>query len=356
MNMHTKGLTAKISEDQTSLENVEPINWLERLSKYKSADDTRGYFELGLSIVLFAGTWALAWFALQYSVVLGLLLTIPAGGLLIRIFAIQHDCGHGALFSKKEINDWVGRTLGVLTVTPYEYWRHAHALHHASSGNLDRRGFGDIDTITVEEYQALSSFGKLKYRLYRNPFVMFGIGPAYVFLLKQRLPFEMLNKGLKPWISTQGTNVMAAVLFAGMIYLVGWKAFLLIQVPTILVAASIGVWLFYVQHQFEDTRWERNKNWKRENAALYGSSYYDLPKPLMWLTGNIGVHHVHHLSAAIPFHKLPKIVKDYPELREIGRLTLWESLRCVHLALWDEASSEMISFRKLRQNQIAAAA
>ena len=305
-----------------NLQPNEPINWLARLSAYKSADDKRGFLETALTVALFVGAWALCWLAMQYSVVLALLLTIPTGGLLIRIFAIQHDCGHGALFSNKTVNDWIGRTLGILTLTPYEYWRHAHALHHASSGNLDRRGYGDIDTITVDEYRALSSLGKLKYRLYRNPIVLFGIGPAFVFFLKQRLPFQMMNKGLKPWISTQGTNIAVAIVFGLFIYFIGWGHFLAIHIPVVLVAASAGVWLFYVQHQFEDTRWDRQKDWKRENAALYGSSYYDLPKPLMWLTGNIGVHHVHHLSAAIPFHKLPKIIRDYPELREIGHLTI----------------------------------
>jgi omega-6 fatty acid desaturase (delta-12 desaturase) len=176
---------------------------------------------------------------------------------------------------------------------------------------------------------------------------MFGIGPAYLFFFKQRIPFELMNKGPKPWVSTFGTNLAIAVFFAGLIYLMGWKDFLLIQIPVVLIGASIGVWLFYVQHQFEDTRWDRAKNWKREHAALHGSSYYDLPKPLMWMTGNIGIHHVHHLSAAIPFHKLPRIIKDYPELKQIGRLTISESIRCVPLSLWDEKTRQMISFREM---------
>jgi len=350
MNMHMNGALAK-SNDLGAQSNVEPINWGARLSAYKSADDGRAVFELALTTSLFMFAWFTAWLALQYSVVLGLLIALPAGGLLVRMFALQHDCGHGALFSSKSVNDWIGRTIGVLTLTPYEYWRHSHALHHASSGNLDRRGHGDIETLTVEEYLALSFWRRLQYRLYRNPVVMFGLGPAYVFFFKQRLPFEMLNKGAKPWISTLGTNVAAAVLFAGLIYLVGWQTFLLIQIPVILVAATAGVWLFYVQHQFEDTRWERNRTWKRENAALMGSSYYALPKPLMWMSGNIGVHHVHHLSAAIPFHKLPKILADYPELAQIGRLSVKESVRCVPLALWDEEENEMISFRQLDRKQ-----
>jgi omega-6 fatty acid desaturase (delta-12 desaturase) len=355
MNMQIGGSAVDNCGTNKQTLGAEPINWIARISAYKSENDLRGYFETALTLALFAVAWFGAWFALQYSVILGLLLTIPAGGLLVRLFAIQHDCGHGSLFGKKAINDWIGRSLGILTLTPYEYWRHSHALHHASSGNLDRRGFGDIDTITVEEYNALTFWGRLRYRAYRHPIVLFGVGPAYVFFLKQRLPFEMLGKGAKPWLSTLGTNLFVALVSTAMIYFIGWKDFLIIQIPVVLVAASAGVWLFYVQHQFEDTRWDRHKDWKRENAALYGSSFYDLPKPLMWLSGYIGIHHVHHLSASVPFHTLPKIIRDYPELRQIGRLTLLESIKCVPLALWDEASREMISFRKLRRRQLATA-
>jgi omega-6 fatty acid desaturase (delta-12 desaturase) len=325
------------------------VNWNSRLASYKSADNKRATFELALTSSLFLFAWLLTWAVLQYSVILALVIAIPTGGMMVRMFAIQHDCGHGAMFSSKHANDWVGRLIGVLTLTPYEYWRHSHALHHASSGNLDKRGFGDIETLTVNEYLALSRWGRLKYRLYRNPAVMFGIGPAYLFFFKQRLPIELMDKGAKPWISTIGTNLAIAAVFSGLIYLMGWRDFLVVQVSIILIGASAGIWLFYVQHQFEDTLWERAQNWKRENAALRGSSYYDLPKPLMWITGNIGVHHVHHLSSSIPFHRLPQILRDYPELKDIGRLTIWESVRCIPLALWDEKSRELISFRELNR-------
>lgn len=353
MNMH---ITAGTADQRSSVDPAQAnqVNWAARLAQYNQPADRRGVFELGLTLVLFVVGWLACWIALKYSVLLALLLTIPTAGLLLRLFAIQHDCGHGALFSSNRVNDWVGRCLGVLTLTPYEYWRHCHALHHASSGNLDRRGFGDIDTITVDEYEALSFWGRLRYRLYRNPFVLFGIGPVYVFLLKQRLPFELLGKGLKPWVSTLGTNLAVLCLFATVISIFGWQAFLTIHLPVVLVAASAGVWLFYVQHQYEDTRWDRQKEWKREHAALHGSSFYDLPQPLMWFSANIGVHHVHHLSAGIPFHRLPKIIRDYPELRQIGRLTIAESLRCVPLALWDEKSREIISFRTWRERRQAA--
>ncbi len=277
---------------------------------------------------------------------LALLLMLPAAGLMVRLFILQHDCGHGALFSNKKINDWAGRALGIITLTPYEYWREMHAAHHACSGNLDKRGIGDIDTLTVQEYHQKSTWGKIAYRLYRHPVVMFGLGPAYLFILRHRIPVGRFNAGLKPWASVLFTNLGIVVFSALMIMLVGWKMYLLIQIPVVAMGASIGVWMFYIQHQFEDTHWDYNSDWAREHAALHGSSYYDLPGPLMWLTGNIGIHHVHHLSSRIPFHKLPKVVEDHPELKEIGRLTFFQSLKTVRLTLWDEHRKQMISFKE----------
>lgn len=356
MNMHMNGVPTEQQDSIDQANRITPINWNARLSKFKSADNKKGLLELVTTTALFIGAWAITWLAYQYSVWLGLLCAIPAGGMIVRMFAIQHDCGHGSLFSSNRANNWAGRIIGVLTLTPYEYWRHSHALHHASSGNLDKRGVGDISTLTVEEYRQLSNFEKIKYRLYRNPFVMFGIGPSFIFILKQRLPFEMMNKGRKPWISTLGTNISVALIYAALIYVLGWQTFLLIQVPIIMIGATIGVWLFYVQHQFEETHWDRSDKWKREHAALHGSSYYALPQPLMWMTGNIGIHHVHHLSAAIPFHKLPKIIKEFPELKQIGRLSLAESFSCINLSLWDEKNREMISFREFKKRYSPSAA
>ena len=293
------------------------------------------------------GLWFAMWALSQVSPVLTLLAAIPTAGMMVRLFMIQHDCGHSALFTSRMANDWVGRVAGVLTLTPYDYWRQAHALHHAGSGNLDRRGFGDIDTLTIGEYLALDRLGRLRYRLYRHPLVMFGLGPAYLFILRHRLPFGAMKQGQMPWLSTLATNLAIAAVCGLLIYLVGLPAFLLIQLPVVIVGASIGVWLFYVQHQFERTHWERNPNWKHETAALHGSSYYDLPRPLMWITGNIGIHHLHHLSSRIPFHRLPQVLKDHPELKQIGRLTFWQSLKCVRLTLWDEDGKRLISFRDL---------
>lgn len=321
--------------------------WGRRLAAYKGSHFGRSLWELAATLVPFVALYAAMWAALDVSYWLTLALAFPSAAMLVRLFAIQHDCGHGAFFDSRKANDWLGRTLGVLTFTPYDDWRREHAIHHAASGNLDRRGFGDIDTLTVQEYRALTGFQQGKYWLYRHPLVLFVIGPAWQFLLRQRWHTGEA-KNLMPVISTQTTNAGIIVCSLIMMALIGWKAFLMIQIPLIAIAASIGVWLFYVQHQFDETHWEKADVWKREEAALHGSSYYDLPQPLMWLTGNIGIHHVHHISSQIPFHRLPAVVKDFPELKEIGRLTLWESIKCIPLALWDEQNKRLVSFRQAR--------
>ena len=293
--------------------------------------------------------WAAMWTMAGVSPWLPALLAVPSGALLVRLFMIQHDCGHNAFFSSRKMNAWTGRVLGVFTLTPFDFWRHSHAMHHAGSGNLDRRGIGDINTLTVEEYLALGWWGRLKYRLYRHPLVMFGLGPTFLFLLQHRLPVGAMRRGAMPWLSTMFTNLGIAALFALVIWLMGFSTFLLLYLPMMVIGASIGVWLFYVQHQFEQTYWERDPDWSHPDAALHGSSFYDLPNWLMWLTGNIGIHHLHHLSSRIPFYRLPEALTDYPELRSIGRLTLWQSLANVRLTLWDKARHQMISFAALKQ-------
>jgi omega-6 fatty acid desaturase (delta-12 desaturase) len=261
---------------------------------------------------------------------------------------IQHDCGHGAFFGKRQVDDWIGRVLGVLTLTPYDCWRRSHAIHHASSGNLDARGIGDVTTLTVAEYDALSFWGRLRYRLYRHPAVMFGFGPIWLFVIQHRVPVGLMRSGLVPWLSTMATNAAIVALTLGLIWLVGPGPFLLIQLPILFLASAAGVWLFYVQHQFEDTHWTGRKDWDFEHAALHGSSYYDLPAPLRWFTANIGIHHVHHISSRVPYYRLPEVLVDYPELKQIGRISLLESLRGVKLVLWDEAKKKLVSFREAR--------
>jgi omega-6 fatty acid desaturase (delta-12 desaturase) len=328
---------------------------VQAIARYREPNQWRSVVEILLTIVPFVLLWLLMWLALGVGYWLYLLLAVPAAGFLVRLFMIQHDCGHGAFFRDRRVNDWVGRVIGVLTLTPYDFWRRSHAIHHAGSGNLDRRGIGDVDTLTVDEYLAQSRWGRLRYRLYRHPLVMFGVGPAYLFFVQQRLPIGFMRAGWRPWLSTMATNLGIALFAAVMIWTVGLGAFLLVQVPIMLLGASLGVWLFYVQHQFEDTFWDRKGAWNVHNAALYGSSHYDLPVVLRWFTANIGMHHVHHLCSRIPFYRLPLILRRHPELGDIGRLTLLESFSCVRLVLWDEKARRLVSFRELRARRGAGA-
>jgi acyl-lipid omega-6 desaturase (Delta-12 desaturase) len=322
--------------------------WSQVLSRYRQPSDGRGIVEIVITILPLAALWALMWATLDLGYWLALPLALPAAGFLVRLFMIQHDCSHGSFFRHRLANDWIGRVIGVLTLTPYDFWRRTHAMHHAGSGNLDRRGFGDIDTLTVDEYRARSIWGRLRYRLYRHPLVMFGIGPAYLFILHHRLPVGLMHGGWRPWASTMATNLAIALIAATLVWFIGIKAFLLVHLPIILLAGSVGVWLFYVQHQFEHTTWENDREWNLHEAALHGSSHYDLPAFLRWFTANIGVHHVHHLCSRIPFYRLPRVLLDHPELRDVGRLTLLKSFRCVRLVLWDETQRRLVSFHDVR--------
>jgi omega-6 fatty acid desaturase (delta-12 desaturase) len=326
----------------------EASNWSRILARYRNPSAARSLVEIAITLGPFVALWAATWLGLYFGYWISLVLAIPAAGFLVRLFMIQHDCGHGSFFRSKALNDWIGRVLGVLTFTPYDFWRHTHAVHHASSGNLTRRGMGDIDTLTVREYLALSRLGRLRYRAYRHPLVMFGIGPIYMFILQHRLPIGLMRDGWRPWLSTMLTNLGIVAIAAVLIYFIGLKAFLLVHLPIIVLAAAAGVWLFYVQHQFEETLWAQEPSWNRQEAALHGSSHYDLPGVLRWMTANIGVHHVHHLSSGIPFYRLRDVLRDHPELGNVGRLTLMQSFSCIRLVLWDESSRKLVSFRELR--------
>lgn len=331
----------------------EAHHWALKLSRYRTASVPRSVFELIVTIVPFV----LVWVSMQLAVSRGQfwlygLLLLPSAGLLVRLFMIEHDCGHGAFLPCNGGNAWIGRAIGVLTLTPYDYWRRSHAIHHASTGNLDRRGIGDVDTLTVREYLARPRWDRIRYQIYRHPAVMFGLGPFYVFMVQYRLPIGLMRKGWTPWVSTMATN--AAILAAAslMIWAVGIVPFLLVHLPTVLLGATAGVWLFYVQHQFERTLWEEADVWNVHEAALRGSSHYDLPLILRWFTANIGVHHVHHLASRIPYYRLPEVLRDYPELRDVGRITLLQSLGCVRLVLWDEETRRLVSFRELRARRL----
>jgi omega-6 fatty acid desaturase (delta-12 desaturase) len=323
--------------------------WAQILNRYREPNPGRSLFELAVTALPLLALWVAAWLASRFDLWwLSLLIAIPAGGFMVRLFIIQHDCGHGSFFAHKWANDWVGRVIGVVTMTPYDFWRRMHAMHHSTSGNLDKRGHGDIDTLTVREYLALPFLGRLKYRLYRNPLIMFGVGPAYMFLVRHRLPFGLMRAGWRPWMSTQATNACIALSIAALAWLVGVKALLLVHLPILIVAATAGVWLFYVQHQFEGTTWSTDEDWRFQDAAMLGSSYYDLPAVLRWLTGNIGIHHVHHANSRIPYYRLPGVLRDHPDLRAIGRVGLLQSMRCVRLKLWDEDQRRLVSFREAR--------
>jgi omega-6 fatty acid desaturase (delta-12 desaturase) len=318
------------------------------MSSYRTPIASRSAFELAVTAVPFFLLWLLMLGTLQAGYMLGLLLAIPTGGFLLRLFLIQHDCGHGAFFARRASNDWLGRALGVLTLTPYDYWSRSHAIHHSTTGNLDSRGVGDVDTLTIAEYRSLTPLRKFLYRLYRHPIVLFGLGPAYLFLLRHRVPLGMMRNGWRPWVSTMGTNAATAAIAAALIWAIGLKLFLLVHIPIVLVAASAGVWFFYVQHQFEYTLWDREEEWSFHEAALHGSSHYELPTLLRWFSANIGIHHVHHLASRIPFYRLPQVLKDMPELASVSRIGVRESLRTVALVLWDEEKRRLVSFKEAK--------
>lgn len=324
-------------------------DWVKVLARYREPLLARSLLEVALTVVPFVVFWLAAVWALSVSYALAGVLVVPAAFFLVRIFLIQHDCGHGSFFASRRANDWLGRVFGVLTFTPYAVWRRSHAIHHASTGNLDKRGIGDINTLTVREYAALAWYRKLAYRLYRNPLVMFGIGPAYIFLIDNRIPPAGQRRSAGYWMSAVGTNLAIAAVVTGLFFTIGIKSMLLVHLPIILLASSLGVWLFYVQHQFEKTVWAHNSNWNLHEAALRGSSYYALPGWLSWLTGNIGIHHVHHLYSRIPFYRLSKVLRDFPELAETNKITLRQSLGTLKLRLWDESRGALVSFASAKR-------
>lgn len=325
-----------------------PTEWTRILARYRTPIPARSAFELALTAVPFITVFALAWWALSFSVWLAMALALCNTAFLVRLFMIQHDCGHGAFFKSRRLNDWTGRVIGVLTLTPYDVWRRTHAIHHASTGNLDRRGTGDLPTLTVKEYREMRWTGRFLYRLFRNPAVLFGIVPFYTFFLQNRVPVGPTISGLRYWLSALATNaaIAAALLLTG--WLGGWPVVVFVFLPTMLLSASVGMWLFYVQHQFEHTSWDHEEDWVVQDAALHGSSYYVLPGLLRWLTANIGMHHVHHLASRIPFYRLGEAMRDHEGLARCQRLTLWQSLRCARLHLWDEEGRRLVSFSDAR--------
>jgi omega-6 fatty acid desaturase (delta-12 desaturase) len=284
----------------------------------------------------------LMYLSLDMSYLLTLAIAVPAAGFLLRTYILFHDCAHGSFLPSRRATAWLGVGLGLVVYAPFRSWRHSHAVHHATAGDLDRRGVGDVLTLTVAEYRALPWWRRLGYRLFRNPLVMFGLGPIYGLVLQPRL----VSRSARPRIrrSVIATNIALAVLVGGLCWLIGWREYLLVQGPTALLAGAVGVWLFYVQHQFEDTYWQGREKWSYADAALQGSSYLRLPKLLQFFTGNIGLHHVHHLNAKVPNYNLQRAHDDNPIFHEVPTLSLWDGLRAVRLKLWDEERGRLVPF------------
>jgi omega-6 fatty acid desaturase (delta-12 desaturase) len=316
--------------------------WRETVARYEYSDLRKSWWQVINTLIPYAALWVAMIYSLRVSYWLTLLLAVPAAGFMIRTFIIFHDCGHGSFFKSKRANNILGIITGIITFTPYYRWRHHHAIHHATAGNLDRRGTGDIHTMTVEEYQALRWHKKFLYQLSRNPLLMFTVGSTALFLIAHRFAYR--TPGKRERYSVYWTNLALLGIFILASLTIGWKAYLLVQLPILIFGATVGVWLFYVQHQFEDVYWERHKDWSYESAALEGSSFYKLPRLLQWITGNIGFHHIHHLSPRIPNYNLEKCHKENAVFQAVEPLTLLESLRSLSLRLWDERKRYMVGY------------
>jgi omega-6 fatty acid desaturase (delta-12 desaturase) len=314
----------------------------EDLAPYARPILRRSLLDLATSVVPYLALSVAMYLLLPVSYLLVLVLAVPTSGFLVRTFILFHDCTHGSLLPSKRANAWVGAFLGLMVYSPFLRWRHDHAIHHATSGDLDRRGGGDVRTLTVAEYQALARRSQLAYRLFRNPLIMFGIGPIVALLIGPR----MISRAARPRMrrSVIGTNIALTLLVGGLCWLIGWESFLLIQAPTVMLAGSAGIWLFYVQHQFEDAYWEDAGNWSYADAALRGSSYLKLPKVLQFFSGNIGLHHVHHLNARIPNYNLQRAHDENPIFHEVPVLTMRDGLRSMRLKLWDEDRKRLVTF------------
>ncbi|MEA2273981.1 MAG: hypothetical protein QOI98_2689 [Solirubrobacteraceae bacterium] len=320
--------------------------WREALAPYARPRLGRSLLDIGTAVVPYLGLWFATYVLLSVSYLLALAVIVLAAGFLLRTYILFHDCTHGNFLPSKRANAWLGAVLGILVYTPFASWRHNHQVHHATAGDLDRRGVGDVTTLTAAEFRALTPKGRFLYRLFRNPLVMFGIGPIWAMIVQPRL----VSRTARPRIrhSVMATNVALAVAVGGMCWLIGWKEFLFIQGLIALLAGAAGIWLFYVQHQFEDTYWQSADDWSYADAALRGSSYLKLPKILQFFTGNIGLHHVHHLNARIPNYNLQRAHDENPMFHNVPTLSLWDGLRAVRLKLWDEDRGRLVTFAEAR--------
>lgn len=319
---------------------------IKRINTFSQASNKTACIELGATLGLFFGLCAL----MVWGVLLGgwgyaLFVMMPLAAILqTRLFTIQHDCGHGAYFTTKYLNDRVGEALGVLTWTPYYYWRKNHSAHHAYSGNLDQRGVGDVDTLTVKEYQALPPLKKAYYRMYRHPAFLLLAAPLLLFGFKHRLPLDNPYPSFKSWLNIMMTNAGIAVVMLGVIYFLGWQAFFFAYIPVCWLGSVFGVAGFYIQHQYEDAYWHRAEEWSYFEAGLQGSSYFEFPRIVNWLVNHINLHHIHHLSFRVPSYRLRECFESIPELQDVPKRTLRDAPRCFLLALWDEDQKKMVGF------------
>lgn len=354
MRKYESGLSAVGNSDGHSISIKEIAT---HCNNYKGADAKRSIFQLFTTLLLLAMTGGLILYSLHISYWLSAFFILPAAGLLTRVFIFQHDCGHGSFFNSQKANDWTGRFLSILTITPYDFWRRAHNMHHATSGNIDRRSIGGIDTITVREYQAFPKWKKRAYRIYRNPIFLLVFGTPFYVIFMQRIPSNQPSgfyndyvtlSASSIWKSVMLTNLSILGFYGSLAFFTGWEPLLTVFLPLLIVTTWIGGWLFFIQHQFEDTYWANHENWDRQKAALMGSSYYALPKLFQWFTGNIGLHHIHHLCSKIPNYKLQECMEARPELKSINKMTFRDSLACIHFKLWDEQKEKLVTFKQIK--------
>jgi omega-6 fatty acid desaturase (delta-12 desaturase) len=321
-------------------------SWIKIVSKYNHPNPVKSWLQFSINLLVFSILWFLMFESLSLSYWITLGLSLPTAGMLVRLFIIYHDCSHGSFFKSRRLRNFTGLLIGVLTFTPYFSWSHNHIIHHETAGNLDKRGIGDVWTLTVEEYRGSSLWNKIVYRFYRNPITMFLVGPLYVFLIGNRFTKKGMDKNGRMGVYI--TNAGLLVFAGSMILLMGVKAYLLIQFPVIYISGILGFWLFYVQHQFDPSYWTRSDTWDYKRVAMEGSSFYKLPRILQFFTGNIGYHHIHHLSPLIPNYNLARCHRENAMFDKIKPLTFWQSFRAMSFRVWNEQTREMISFRKMK--------
>ncbi len=331
--------------EHSTAASIHQSDWQALIKPYRMPNTRHSVWQLVNTVLPYGLLWYFMFRSLEYSYWLTLLLAIPTAGFMVRTFIIFHDCGHQSFFKSSTANRWVGIVTGILTFTPWQSWWHDHSVHHATAQDLDRRGTGDVYTMTIEEYRQASTMKKIGYRLMRNPLLLLVLAPPVMFALVQRIPLP--SDGKRERFSVWVTDAVLAVLIGTLIYFVGWRAYLKVQLPILCLATSTGMWLFYVQHNFEGTYWARHKDWDYYQAAIKGSSFYKLPRILQWFTGNIGFHHIHHLSPRIPNYKLPVAYRENPEF-QVTPLTLCKSLKSLRLRLWDEAAGKLVGWDGLK--------